>query len=102
MTFDVADVVLEVLIGVLDHTDLSVPVDEVSKETLVSYAKEFHSSILRPAERCRLIALTPVPSDSLGRPHQVASLVPGDETWYWLVALRVQYPMWCRAEMCSV
>ena len=52
VTFDVADVVSEVLVGILDHTDLPIPVDEVSEETLVSYAKE---STLQNSEICRAL-----------------------------------------------
>lgn len=52
MTFDVADVVLEILVGVLDHTNLPIPVDEVSEQTLVSYAKEF---ALQNFETCRAL-----------------------------------------------
>jgi hypothetical protein len=60
VTFDVADVVLKVLVGVLDHTDLPVLIDEVS-ETFVSYAKEFALQHLEMCKRCGLVALTPVP-----------------------------------------
>jgi hypothetical protein len=86
VTFDVADVVPKVFVGVLYHADLSVPIDEVS-EYRVRYARispNSQSRVCNLVEGGNMIVLTPVPSDPLGRPHQAVSLVPGDETWYWL------------------
>jgi hypothetical protein len=86
VTFDVADVVPKVFVGVLYHADLSVPIDEVSKYK-VRHARirpNSQSCVCNLAEGRNMIVLTPDPSDPMGRSHQAVSLVPGDETWYWV------------------
>lgn len=50
VAFDVARVVLKVLVGVLDHANLPVPIDEVSKPALVTCSIELalrHHRIFR-------------------------------------------------------